>query len=103
MRAAALAPSGPRIWLLAARPATLPAAIVPVLVGSAAARHGAHILHEQTLVATLLAALLIQIGTNFANDVFDFRRGADTADRLGPLRVTQGGLVTPRQVLVATY
>ena len=103
MSATAIAPSGPRIWLLAARPATLPAAIVPVLVGSAATRHGAHILHEQTLVATLLAALLIQIGTNFANDVFDFRRGADTADRLGPLRVTQGGLVSARQVLVATY
>src|SRR5579859_5644577 len=103
MSVAAIAPTGPRIWLLAARPATLPAAIVPVLVGSAAALHGVVGVHELTLVATLLAALLIQIGTNFANDVFDFRRGADTVDRLGPLRVTQGGLVTPRQVLVATY
>jgi 1,4-dihydroxy-2-naphthoate polyprenyltransferase len=103
MSATAIAPTGPRIWLLAARPATLPAAIVPVLVGSAAALHGAFVLHELTLIATLLAALLIQIGTNFANDVFDFRRGADTVDRLGPLRVTQGGLVSARQVLVATY
>jgi 1,4-dihydroxy-2-naphthoate octaprenyltransferase len=100
--ATALAPSGPRVWLLAARPATLPAAIVPVLVGSGAALHGAGVLNQPILIATLVAALLIQIGTNFANDVFDFRRGADTVDRLGPLRVTQGGLVSPRQVLVAT-
>jgi 1,4-dihydroxy-2-naphthoate octaprenyltransferase len=99
---AAAARSGPRIWLLAARPATLPAAVVPVLVGSAAGLHGTSSLATGTLIATLLAALLIQIGTNFANDVFDFRRGADTVERLGPLRVTQGGLVTPRQVLVAT-
>jgi 1,4-dihydroxy-2-naphthoate polyprenyltransferase len=101
--ATALAPSGPRIWLLASRPATLPAAIVPVLVGSAAAVHGSFVLHERTLIATLLAALLIQIGSNFANDVFDFRRGADNAERLGPQRVTQGGLVSARQVLLATY
>ncbi len=102
MSATALAPSGPRVWLLAARPATLPAAIVPVLAGSGAALHGAGVLNQPILIATLVAALLIQIGTNFANDVFDFRRGADTVDRLGPLRVTQGGLVSPRQVLVAT-
>src|SRR5205823_13230631 len=93
-----------RVWLLAARPATLPASIVPVIVGTAAgtAPFGRYEIHEWTLLAALLVSLLIQIGTNFANDVFDFRRGADTADRLGPLRVTQGGLVTPRQVLVAT-
>jgi 1,4-dihydroxy-2-naphthoate octaprenyltransferase len=97
------APSGPRVWLLAARPATLPAAIVPVLVGSAAAVHDTRTLNIAVFIATLVTSLLIQIGTNFANDVFDFRRGADTADRLGPLRVTQGGLVTPRQVLVATF
>ncbi|MDQ6671694.1 MAG: 1,4-dihydroxy-2-naphthoate polyprenyltransferase [Chloroflexota bacterium] len=103
MSATALAPSGPRVWLLAARPATLPAAIVPVLVGTAAALHGAMVVHERILVATLVTALLIQIGTNFANDVFDFRRGADTPDRLGPMRVTQSGLVSPRQVLLATY
>jgi 1,4-dihydroxy-2-naphthoate polyprenyltransferase len=97
------APRGARIWLLAARPATLPAAVVPVLVGTAAGLHGLHVFNLQILIPTLLAALLIQIGTNFANDVFDFHRGADTAERLGPLRVTQGGLVTPRQVLIATY
>jgi 1,4-dihydroxy-2-naphthoate octaprenyltransferase len=100
---AAVAPRGPRVWLLAARPATLPAAIVPVLVGTAAALNGLHVLHERIFFATLLAALLIQIGTNFANDVFDFHKGADTAARLGPLRITQAGLVTPRQVLIATY
>jgi 1,4-dihydroxy-2-naphthoate polyprenyltransferase len=92
-----------RVWLLAARPATLPAAVVPVIVGTGAALHGTHTFNLSVLIPTLLAALLIQIGTNFANDVFDFRRGADTPDRLGPLRVTQGGLVTPQQVLVATY
>jgi 1,4-dihydroxy-2-naphthoate octaprenyltransferase len=90
------------VWLLAARPATLPAAVVPVIVGTGAALHGSYELHERIFIPTLLAALLIQIGTNFANDVFDFRRGADTAERLGPLRVTQGGLVTQRQMLVAT-
>jgi 1,4-dihydroxy-2-naphthoate octaprenyltransferase len=97
------AATGARVWLLAARPATLPAAVVPVLVGTGAALHGLHEIHERIFVPTLLTALLIQIGTNFANDVSDFRRGADTAERLGPLRVTQGGLVTPRQVLQATY
>jgi 1,4-dihydroxy-2-naphthoate octaprenyltransferase len=95
--------SGPRVWLLAARPATLPAAVVPVVVGTAAALHGGQPLSTGPFLAALLAALLIQVGTNFANDVFDFRRGADTPDRLGPLRVTQSGLVTPRQVLLATY
>jgi 1,4-dihydroxy-2-naphthoate octaprenyltransferase len=101
--AAVVAPTGLRIWLLAARPATLPAAVVPVLVGTGAALHGLHHLNAPILIPTLLVALLIQIGTNFANDVFDFRRGADTADRLGPLRVTHAGFVSPKQVLTATY
>jgi 1,4-dihydroxy-2-naphthoate polyprenyltransferase len=100
--AAAVAPRGARVWLLAARPATLPAAVVPVLVGAAAGLHGTFQIHERVLIPTLLAALLIQIGTNFANDVFDFHRGADV-ERLGPMRITQAGLVTPRQVLIATY
>ena len=100
---AAVAPRGPRVWLLAARPATLPAAVVPVIVGTAAALHGGASGKPAPFLAALLASLLIQIGTNFANDVFDFRRGADTPDRLGPPRVTQTGLVTPHQVLAATY
>jgi len=101
--ATVVAPTGMRVWLLAARPATLPAAVVPVLVGTAGALHGLHQFNAPVLIPTLLVALLIQVGTNFANDVFDFRRGADTAARLGPLRVTQGGLVSPGQVVVATY
>jgi 1,4-dihydroxy-2-naphthoate octaprenyltransferase len=91
------------VWLLAARPATLPAAIVPVVVGTAAALHGGAPMQVGPFVAALVAALLIQIGTNLANDVFDFRRGADTAERLGPPRVTQTGLLSQTQVLVATY
>jgi 1,4-dihydroxy-2-naphthoate octaprenyltransferase len=90
-----------RGWYLAARPATLPAAVVPVLVGGALAIAGRHF-HPIVLLATLLASLLIQIGTNFANDYYDFRKGADTEDRLGPTRVTQSGIFTPRQVAIAT-
>ncbi|HMO58636.1 MAG TPA: 1,4-dihydroxy-2-naphthoate polyprenyltransferase [Roseiflexaceae bacterium] len=90
-------PGSLQAWILASRPPTLPAAIVPVLVGSApAAAVGAFRLLP--FVAALLAALLIQIGTNLANDYFDFRKGADTAARLGPLRVTQSGLLAPEAV-----
>jgi 1,4-dihydroxy-2-naphthoate octaprenyltransferase len=92
-------PTGFRVWLLAARPATLPAAVVPVIVGTAAARE----FHLGPFLGALLASLLIQIGTNLANDVFDFLRGADTQERLGPPRVTQTGLATPSQVKRATY
>ena len=87
---------------MAARPRTLPAAAAPVLVGTAyAATLGTF--QPLTFVATLLGALLIQIGTNLSNDYSDARRGADTEDRLGPVRVTAGGLVPPKQVLIATY
>src|SRR5439155_22219709 len=92
-----------RLWLLAARPATLPAAVVPVLVGTAAALPEAGVLPRPlAFLAALLCSLLIQVGTNFANDYFDFRKGADTAERLGPTRVTQAGLIAPGQVLAAT-
>ena len=95
-------PSAVRIWAMAARPRTLPAAVAPVLVGSAlAATEGTF--KVLTFVAALLGALFIQVGTNLSNDYSDARRGADTEDRLGPVRVTAGGLVPPRQVLVATY
>jgi 1,4-dihydroxy-2-naphthoate octaprenyltransferase len=90
-----------RGWYLAARPATLPAAVVPVLVGTALAI-SARQFHLIVFLATLVCSLLIQIGTNFANDYYDFRKGADTAERLGPTRVTQSGIFTPRQVLLAT-
>src|SRR5471030_2682750 len=96
------APSGFRIWLMAARPRTLPAAIAPVLVGTTLAGF-AHIFHPLRFVAALLGAIFIQVGTNLSNDYSDARRGADTEDRLGPVRVTAGGLVPPRQVLIATY
>jgi 1,4-dihydroxy-2-naphthoate octaprenyltransferase len=82
-----------RAWLLAARPATLPAAAVPVLVGAAAAVHEGVSFRPLVFAATLAAALLIQIGTNFANDYSDFHRGADHEGRLGPTRVTQSGLI----------
>ena len=93
-----------RIWLMAARPRTLPAAIAPVLVGTAAAvqwygslpRWGA-------FLAALVGSIFIQIGTNLANDYSDAKRGADTADRLGPVRVTASGMVTPQRVMTATW
>ncbi|HEY3107304.1 MAG TPA: 1,4-dihydroxy-2-naphthoate polyprenyltransferase [Chloroflexota bacterium] len=92
-----------RLWLLAARPATLPAAVVPVLVGTAAALPAEGALPRPlAFLAALLCSLLIQVGTNFANDYFDFRKGADTAARLGPTRVSQAGLIAPSQVLTAT-
>src|SRR5204863_4237951 len=94
--------SAARIWLMAARVRTLPAAIAPVLVGSALAIHDDHF-DGIAFACALLGALFIQVGTNLSNDSSDARRGADTEDRLGPVRVTAGGLVPPRQVLVATY
>jgi 1,4-dihydroxy-2-naphthoate octaprenyltransferase len=96
------APSGIRIWLMAARIRTLPAAIAPVLVGTALAGF-AHVFHPLRFIAALVGAIFIQVGTNLSNDYSDARRGADTEDRLGPVRVTAGGLVPPRQVLIATY
>jgi 1,4-dihydroxy-2-naphthoate polyprenyltransferase len=95
-------PSAARIWLMAARPRTLPAAVAPVLVGTALAATE-DTFKALTFLAALLGALFIQVGTNLSNDYSDARRGADTEDRLGPVRVTAGGLVPPRQVLVATY
>ena len=96
-------PNGLKIWLLAARPRTLPAAVAPVLVGTSLASKLEDRFSVAAFIATLAGAMLIQIGTNLANDYSDARRGADTEDRLGPVRVTAGGLVPPKQVLVATY
>jgi len=93
-----------RIWLNAARPRTLPAAVAPVLVGTAAAVFAADELPRWGgFLAALVASILIQIGTNLANDYSDARRGADSADRLGPVRVTSAGLITPKRVLTATW
>jgi 1,4-dihydroxy-2-naphthoate octaprenyltransferase len=91
-----------RIWVMAARLRTLPAAIAPVLVGTSLARQEGTF-RAGAFVAALLGAIFIQVGTNLSNDYSDARRGADTEDRLGPVRVTAGGLVPPRQVLIATY
>jgi 1,4-dihydroxy-2-naphthoate octaprenyltransferase len=110
---------------MAARPRTLPAAIAPVLVGSAAAwwvandacvieddgvgvpAHAALLCDPSfrwgAFAAALIGSIFIQIGTNLANDYSDAKRGADTADRLGPVRVTSSGLVAPRRVLYATW
>lgn len=89
-----------KTWLLAMRPKTLTAAVVPVVVGTslAFAVHGTVQLGLSLLA--LLSALLIQIGTNFINDSFDFKKGADTAERIGPKRVTQSGLLSANQVLL---
>jgi 1,4-dihydroxy-2-naphthoate polyprenyltransferase len=89
---------------MAARPRTLPAAIAPVLVGTAAAieQHG-DLRRVWAFIAALIGSIFIQIGTNLANDYSDAKRGADTVDRLGPVRVTAAGLVAPRSVLVATW
>ena len=84
-------------WVQAARPKTLTAAAAPVLVGAGLAEaHGT--LALLPVVAALAGALLIQIGTNFANDYYDFVRGADVPGRVGPVRVTQAGLIPPVQV-----
>lgn len=88
-----------QIWLLAIRPRTLPAAAAPVIVGSALAFHD-NAFQFFPALAALLGALLLQIGANLANDVFDFKKGADTHERLGPPRVTQMGLLAPNQVLI---
>jgi 1,4-dihydroxy-2-naphthoate octaprenyltransferase len=89
------------IWLQSARPKTLPAAIAPVVIGTCMA-YGDGASNLPVAVAVLWAAVLIQIGTNFANDYFDFVKGTDRADRVGPTRATAAGLVTPAQMRNAT-
>ncbi len=86
-----------RVWLMASRPRTLPASIAPVIVGAALAIHDGAFRPLATLAA-LSAALLIQIGSNFANDLGDYLRGTDKLGRVGPTRVTTSGLLTPGQV-----
>jgi 1,4-dihydroxy-2-naphthoate polyprenyltransferase len=88
---------------MAARPRTLPAAVAPVLVGTAAAQLVSDDIRWSAFIGALLGSILIQIGTNLANDYSDAKRGADSADRLGPVRVTSSGLIAPRRVLHATW
>ncbi len=94
-------PSWPAVWLAAARPKTLMAALAPVAIGTALAwtDGGFHLL---AATCALLAAALIQIGTNFANDLFDHLKGADTAERVGPVRVTSAGWVSAGTMKMAT-
>jgi 1,4-dihydroxy-2-naphthoate octaprenyltransferase len=89
------------IWIKAARPQTLPAAFVPVCVGASIAFHDQLFLWDATIVA-LLCAFLIQIGTNFANDYFDFKKGADTDERIGFERATAKGLISADAMRNAT-
>jgi 1,4-dihydroxy-2-naphthoate octaprenyltransferase len=91
-----------KLWLLAARPRTLPAAVAPVLVGTSLAI-GQGTFRPLAFACALIGSIFIQIGTNLSNDYSDARRGADTEDRLGPVRVTAGGLMPPRTVLLGTY
>jgi 1,4-dihydroxy-2-naphthoate octaprenyltransferase len=90
-----------KIWIDASRPKTLWAAVAPVIIGTAMA-FKADRFHLLSALAALFGATMIQIGTNFANDFFDYRKGADSNDRLGPTRATQAGLVTPGAMQRAT-
>ena len=94
-----------RAWILAARPATLTAAFAPVAVGTACAWH-VNAFRWDAALAALIGAFLIQIATNFANDLYDFQKGADTEERLGPVRAAQAGLLTVGQLrrgIVVTF
>ncbi len=91
-----------KIWILASRPKTLWAAVGPVLVGTAMAYADGRACGLAALLA-LFAAVFIQIGTNLSNDYFDFVLGADTGERLGPMRVTQTGLVSPGEMKRAIF
>lgn len=91
-------PSLPKLWLLAARPKTLPVSIMPVVVGTALAWDEVGAVKGLPLLAALLCAVLIQIATNLHNDAADHERGADTEERVGPARVTAQGWLSARAV-----
>lgn len=95
-------PSTLRIWYLAARPWTLPASLAPIIVGSAVAWHEDGF-HALTAFMALLTATLLQIAANFANDAIDFKRGADTGQRVGHTRITSAGYVSYEGVMRATF
>ncbi len=92
-----------RHWILAARPKTLAAGVVPVLIGSALAENEPAGVQWWMFVFALTGAVLIQIATNFINDALDFKKGADTAERLGPIRVTQAGLLSASAVMSGAW
>jgi 1,4-dihydroxy-2-naphthoate octaprenyltransferase len=91
-----------QIWLQAARPRTLPAAVAPVLAGSALAWHDGGF-RAAAALACLAFALLVQTGTNFANDYYDHKKGADTAGRVGPRRAVAAGWVRPGTMRAAMW
>ncbi|WP_248515650.1 1,4-dihydroxy-2-naphthoate polyprenyltransferase [Salinarchaeum laminariae] len=95
-------PSRARAWVLATRPQTLPAGAAPVIVGTAVAVHEG-VFAPLPALAALVGALLIQIGTNFANDYYDAVSGVDSADREGFTRATNAGLIPPEQVKIAAF
>lgn len=90
------------LWLEATRPKTLLLSVMPVLIGTTFAAHQGKFSLIPCLM-TLITALLIQIGTNFANDYYDFLKGADTSSRKGPRRMTQAGLISVSQMKLATF
>ncbi len=98
----ARAPVPWRVWLLAARPKTLTAALAPVWIGVGYAVWEGHF-RPLPALAALVGAVLIQVGTNFANDYYDHQRGGDTSARVGPVRVTQAGLIQPDSVRRAAF
>ncbi len=100
-RSAALRPASTRAWLLAARPQTLAAGVTPVLLGTALAASDGRA-RTGPAMAAVATALLLQVGANFANDLFDFERGADTEERLGPARAVATGLLSAGQMRRAT-
>ncbi len=92
-------PGSMAAWRMATRPATLPAGAAPVIVGAAVAQQAGRF-EPSAVIFALLGALFIQIGTNYANDVFDFEKGADTSERVGPVRAAQAGLLSARALKV---
>src|SRR3954468_2665441 len=93
------------VWISAARLRTLPAAVVPVVVGTAVARAAGHVVWGPALAA-LAGSIAIQIGTNFANDVFDAEKGADGPDRIGPVRAVSAGLISAaamKRAMIAAF
>ena len=86
-------------WIIAGRPKTLLAAIVPVVVGTALAINKGKFVLLFSVIA-LLCSLLIQVGTNFTNDLYDFLKGADSEDRKGPLRVLAAGLISVKEMKI---
>ncbi|WKZ69040.1 MAG: 1,4-dihydroxy-2-naphthoate polyprenyltransferase [Melioribacteraceae bacterium] len=86
-------------WLLASRPKTLPAAVMPVFVGTSIAIHDG-LFNPIAAIVALLCSLLIQIGTNFVNDLHDYLKGSDKKDRLGPIRVLVSGLISENEMRI---